>query len=331
MRLMAEGALAKDPGANIVLLLCADGVTHVVGAGSAVNGHAPDGDTLFEIGSITKVFTATLLASAEQRGEVAVDATLGSVWPQPLGTSDAASIRLRDLARHMSGLPRLPGNLAPKNRADPYADYDEALATAALLAWKRPESIKFEYSNFGAGILGCALAHVARMDYASLVAERITRPLGMASTCVDLPEALRPRLAQPRVARRPFRTWSFQALAGAGALKSTTNDLLLFLRAQEATQVPELATAFSTLRHTWTPADGKLRIGSGWLAADVSGHDALLVWHNGGTGGSSSFAAFVPGRSIAVVVLVNTATGVVDVDGLVAALTKLALPPPATP
>lgn len=328
MRALAENALQKDPGASLVLLLRADGATHVAGAGAEIHSRAPDGDTLFEIGSITKVFTATLLASAEQRGEVATDATLGSIWPQALGDCDAGSIRLRDLARHKSGLPRLPSNFKPRNSADPYADYDVPMATAALLAWKRPASPKFDYSNFGAGILGAALAHVASKDYATLMTERIAEPLGMRSTSVDIPETSRARLAQPRVAKRPFRTWSFQCLAGAGALKSTANDLLRFLGAQESGAAPELARAFASLRSSWTPADGQLRIGSGWLASEVAGHDRPLVWHNGGTGGSSSFCGFIPGCGIAVVVLVNCATGVVDVDALGSALVKLALAPP---
>ena len=325
MRTLADQAVLADPGSSLVLLLRVNQQTHVVGAGSAIAGSAPDGDTRFEIGSITKVFTAALLDIAQQRGEVPREATLGAVWPDPLGTSDAAAIPLAQLASHTSGLPRLPANLKPALAADPYADYSQSLATAALLAWKRPHQQRFEYSNFGVGVLGWALANAAHTDYSSLVSERILHPLAMQATGTNLSELDRVHFAQPRVAKRPFRTWSFDCLAAAGALKSSAHDLLKFLRAQESARAPELARAFASMRDSWQVVGGGQHIDSGWFRAKVGGHDADLIWHNGGTDGSSSFCGFVPGQELAVVVLVNCASHVVDVDELGSALVKLGL------
>jgi CubicO group peptidase (beta-lactamase class C family) len=325
MRTLAEQAVLADPGASLVLLLRVNQQTHVVGAGSPIAGSAPDGDTRFEIGSITKVFTAALLDIALQRGEVPKEATLGAVWPDPLGASDAAAIPLAQLASHTSGLPRLPANFKPALAADPYADYSQSLATAALLAWKRPPQPRFEYSNFGVGVLGWALANAAHTDYSSLVGERILQRLEMRATGTDLSELERIHLAQPRVAKRPFRTWSFGCLGAAGALKSSAHDLLRFLIAQESAQAPELARAFASMRDSWQSVGGTQHIDSGWFRAKVRGHNADLIWHNGGTAGSSSFCGFVPGQDLAVVVLVNCASHVVNVDELGSALVKLGL------
>ena len=274
----------------------------------------PDGDTVFEIGSITKVFTSTLLAELASRGEVDLDTPvqhlLGSGARMP--TRDGAEITLGHLATHSSGLPRLPDNLDPDDRANPYADYTverlyDFLSSHEL---KRDIGAKVEYSNLGFGLLGHALARSQGTDYPTLVYERISEPLRMADTTVVLTTAHQARLAAGHDKWRfPAPNWNFAALAGAGALRSTVNDMLTFLEANLGIRETPLRPAMERT-HIPQRADPTIGmdIGLGWVVHDTD--DGRVAWHNGGTGGYSSFIGFDPASQAGVVVLSNTAISV---------------------
>src|SRR5208283_4407870 len=119
---------------------------------------ALDGDTVFEIGSITKVFTALLLADMAQRGEVALTDPVSKYLPKgvKMPGRNGHAIMLQDLATHTSGLPRLPSNMKPKDFMNPYADYTPELLYQFLSSYELPRDpgSKWEYSNLGAGLLG---------------------------------------------------------------------------------------------------------------------------------------------------------------------------------
>ena len=169
------------------------------------------------------------------------------------------------------------------------------------------------YSNLGYGLLGHALALREGVDYETLIAGRILEPLGMAGTAVELTQPLRERLAPGHDEElQPVPSWDIPALAGAGALRSTVNDLLIFLEANLGLRQTPLREAMARA-HVPQAADPGLGmdIGLGWVVADDG--ERRFVWHNGATGGYSSFIGFDPEAREGVVVLSNS---VISVDGL---------------
>jgi CubicO group peptidase (beta-lactamase class C family) len=278
------------------------------------------GDTVFEIGSATKVFTSLLLADMVQRGEVKLSDPVAKYLPAEVKVPERGGrvITLLDLSTHTSGLPRLPTNLRPKDSANPYVDYTAEQLYQFLSSYELPRDIgsEFEYSNLGAGLLGFALARRAGIGYAELVRRRITAPLGMKSTGITLTPEMKERLAIGHNAElKAVPNWDFDALAGCGALRSDANDLLTFLAANlgyiKSPLAPAMASMRAVRRATGSASLGE--IGLGWLMVKPSSYE--IVWHNGGTGGYRSFIGFVPSTRVGVVVLSNTftATGVDDI------------------
>src|SRR5689334_1020665 len=177
---------------GIVVGVIEAGRRRVVSVGSRSRGDARplDGDTLFEIGSITKVFTALLLAEAVQRGEVSLEEPVAKLLPAAVKVParGGREITLLDLSTHSSGLPSLPSNLNPKDPANPYADYsvEQLYAFLSSAQLSRDVGSKYEYSNLGVGLLGHALALRDGQSYEQLVRSRISGPLGMPSTVITL-------------------------------------------------------------------------------------------------------------------------------------------------
>jgi len=279
-----------------------------------------NGDTIFEIGSVTKVFTSLLLADMVQHGEVALSDPVAKYLPAEVKVPERGDrkITLVDLSTHTSGLPRLPSNFHPKDPANPYADYTTEQLFQFLSSYQLTCDIgsRFEYSNLGGGLLGLALARRAGTDYEALVRSRIAEPLGMTSTGITLTPEMRARLAVGHDASlKAVPNWDFQALAGCGALRSTANDLLTFLAANlgyvKSPLAPAMASMLAVRRPTSTPTLGD--IGLAWRIAKTS--DGELVWHNGGTFGYRSFIGYDAKTGVGIVVLSNTFTnaGVDDI------------------
>jgi len=280
---------------------------------------AVDADTIFEIGSVTKVFTSLLLADMVQRGEVALTDPVAKYLPPGVKVpeSDGRQITLEDLATHTSGLPRLPSNLHSKDSANPYADYSVEQLYEFLSGYQLTRDIgsKYEYSNLDGGLLGHVLARRAGMDYEKLVRSRICEPLGMRSTGITLSDEMKARFAVGHDATmRLVAHWDLPTLAGAGALRSTANDMLTFVGANlgyvKSPLAPAMAAMLGVRRPTGAPG---LEIGLGWHVLTRDGHE--IVWHNGGTGGFRSFIGFERKTGTGVVVLSNaeTTAGVDDI------------------
>ena len=271
----------------------------------------PRGDTVYEIGSITKVFTAFLLADLAQEGVLKLNDPIRVHLPPEVAAPRSADkeIQLNHLATHRSGLPRLPANL-PAISDDPYANYGEDrlydFLKAHRLKW--PVDTRYEYSNLGFGLLGHLLERASGKRYEELIVRRIADPLGMKDTRIVLTESMNARLAPPRDAKgAPARNWHFQALAGAGALRSTVNDLLKFAAANLGQGNPRLTETLASC-HASREADivpDRLRIGLAWHQSPVRAGGRWVIWHNGGTGGYSAFIGFVKETGTAVVVLSN--------------------------
>jgi serine-type D-Ala-D-Ala carboxypeptidase/endopeptidase len=286
-------------------------------AGRRVVGHGTfgksdarpvDGHTVFEIGSVTKVFTSLLLADMAGRGEVAIDDPVAKYLPASVKVPmrGTTAITLQDLATHTSGLPRLPTNLVVTNMDNPYADYSVENLHAFLSGHVLTRDIgtQFEYSNLGVGLLGHALALRARANYETLVRTRILLPLKMQETSIQLDKDMAGRLAAGHNARlEPAGNWDIPTLAGAGALRSTVSDLLQFLSAFVGTTKSELSPATTRMLSVRRPAMAGLMSALGWQVVTRDGME--IVWHSGATGGYSAFVAYVPSRAVGVVVLAN--------------------------
>jgi len=286
----------------------------VVAHGSFAKGDArPVGaETVYEIGSITKVFTSLLLADAVQRHEVALTDPVAKFLPDSAKMPERGgrAITLQDLATHTSALPRLPGNMKPADVANPYADYSVEQLYQFLASYQLPRDIgsQYEYSNLGGGLLGHVLALRAHTDYASLVRDRITAPLGMTSTAIALSPDLKGRFAVGHSAMlQPVPAWDLPTLAGAGALRSTTTDLLTFLAANLGYTTSPLAPAMKAMLDLRRPTGtADLEIALGWHV--LTAHGREIVWHNGGTAGYRTFIGFDRAARTGVVVLSNAGT-----------------------
>jgi D-alanyl-D-alanine-carboxypeptidase/D-alanyl-D-alanine-endopeptidase len=274
-----------------------------------------DGDTVFEIGSISKVFTSLLLADMVQREEVALDDPAAKYLPEDVKMPERSgkSITLLDLSTHTSGLPRLPGNLKPKDPHNPYAEYsvDDLHRFLSGYTLPRDPGSEFEYSNLGGGLLGHLLANRAGTDYENLIRSRITQPLNMRDTRITLSTSMKERMATGHNGMlAPVVNWDLPTLAGAGALRSSANDMLTFLEALLGYKESPLASAMKTMFDVRCPV---AKIGLGWFIS--SAHDRDIAGHDGGTGGFRSWLGYDPAERIGAVVLSNAATtiGVFDI------------------
>ena len=268
-------------------------------------------DTRFEIGSVTKVFTALLLADAAERGAVALDAPIGRYLPDSVDapTHEEQSIQLLHLATHTSGLPSLPANLNVRaNPRDPYVNYGAPALHAFLDGYELPRAsgAQYAYSNLGAGLLGHLLARQSgTSSYPALLRRRVLAPLGLGGTYVPPPaDTTDAALAQGYAAPgQPASYWRFDTLAGAGALRSTTADLLRFLEQQLAPGATPLSAAIRRTHERRPDLPGPVALG--WHVASPPDVAGPLYWHNGGTGGFRSFVGFLPEEQRGVVVLTN--------------------------
>jgi serine-type D-Ala-D-Ala carboxypeptidase/endopeptidase len=196
-----------------------------------------DGDTVFEIGSITKVFTSLLLADSALRKEVALNDTLQQYLPDGIHIPERGdrSITLLDLSTHTSGLPRTPFNLPSEDLDNPYTGYTEELLYKFLSTYelKRDIGSRFEYSNLGAGLLGLALQRPTGKSYELLLRDRIIGPLKLESTGISVSADMSRRLAKGYgLGLRPMPApWDMPTLSAAGALRSSANDMLTLLSA----------------------------------------------------------------------------------------------------
>jgi CubicO group peptidase (beta-lactamase class C family) len=273
-------------------------------------------DNVFEIGSITKVFTASILADMASRGEVRLDDPVAKYLPSSahIPARNDRQITLLDLVTQSSGLPRMPSNMTPRDSTNPYADYTVQQMYAFLSGYQLTRDIgaTYEYSNLGMGLLGHTLALKAGTSYEQLVTRRILAPLQMKETAITLTPGMRSRLALGHDGDgNVVPNWDLPTLAGAGALRSTAADLLTFLAANlDSTATPLSRTLQQTHGERHATDNPNLKIGLAWHI--LSRPAGKIVWHNGGTGGYRSFIGFDPVRHIGVVVLCNNGNENVD-------------------
>lgn len=274
----------------------------------------PDDSTIYEIGSMSKVFTGILLAHAIESGRVKLDQPIGTLMKDlpEANKGVAESILLRHLATHSSGLPRLPDNMNPADPTNPYADYDRKLLTE-FMSKVKPQTEPGEpsgYSNLAVGLLGDLLSAEANTSYEALLKQNIAIPLEMTDTCLTLSAEQQGRLATPHNADRMLdKNWDFDSFAGAGGIRSTTKDMLRFIEANldPPAGLPGQAMELAWKQHLPAKGDG-FAMGLGWHIA----RDGATRWHNGQTGGYHSMMLVNRDLNTGVVVLCNTALQSID-------------------
>jgi serine-type D-Ala-D-Ala carboxypeptidase/endopeptidase len=277
----------------------------------------PDEHTLYEIGSITKVVTGTLLAQLVLEKKLKLDDPVQPLLPAEwkLPRRDDRDITFLQLATHTSSLPVQPPGLGVTallsgTASDPYSKFDSvALAkTLSTLQLEQPIGYKHAYSNLGVGLLGHALARVDKLDsYEDLVAKRIFRPLGMTESAIRLFEDQKKQVAHGHDGSgKPVSGWNFATLEACGGIRSNVRDMLKFLEASMSKSDTPLKPAFAFAQQPWRELPIKnVEIGLCWMRSGLP-HN-LLIWHNGGTGGYSSFMGYRPKNGVGVIVLCNSA------------------------
>ncbi len=332
---------AQRPRIGMVVGAVANNEEILLGFGSRQLGdwRPPDADTVFEIGSISKVFTGILLAKRVENGELKLDDRIADLLPEGWSLSEAArATTLLHCTTHTSGLPRLPDGLKSITRTgralfggDPYRSYSEdrfrdALATVELEFEPGAES---RYSNFGVGLLGFALANQNGSDYETLVKSEIFQPLGMHRTGITtdqwqlehMPAGYRGTLQLgPTLVALESSDWQLpNHLAGAGAIRSTGSDMMTFLKANMGVIPTALDAAIRRSHQELYNKQDDRSVGMNWMRSYERGISQNIIWHNGGTGGFRTYVGFTEDRQFGVVALSNTAMGV---DELAVALIR---------
>jgi CubicO group peptidase (beta-lactamase class C family) len=302
---------AKAATAGVSIGILQHGKAYYYGYGEISKGsrRIPDSTTLFEIGSLTKLFTAAMVVDFVQTKGWSPEMPIRSLLPAtlPVLAVDGKEIRLQHLLNHTSGLPRLPTDFwQGTDPLKPYEGYDSSRVYQNLKSIRLaavPGST-FSYSNYGMGLAGLILERNSGQRYQTYLQERICGPLGLKNTGLDIPAST--VLAKGYDAEgREVPYWDDLAgLKGAGAIRSTARDMLLFAQHQLYLTSP-LSEVFRICQKV-SFQDTDYKIGYGWFYYQLAGTECLV--HDGGTGGFNSFLYVSKTKELAVVVLFNNST-----------------------
>jgi len=280
-----------------------------------------DFDTLFEIGSISKTMTATVLAGLIRDDVLSIDDTLESILPKAKTSKAKASkvrvptfkndeITLRHVVTHTSGLPALPSNMADADPLNPYARLSskKLLASLSDVALTREPGSQFEYSNYAMMLLSLGLSHTSGKSFDELLSQYVFELLSMNNSVTsDISKTQHLATGHSQTGEE-VPHWEFsQNLHGVGGIRSSMNDMIRYAKANlGVVQGPESTKANSLLSQTHQELmslSGQ-SIGMNWFRANVAGRK--LIMHEGGTGGFSSLIAFDLASKQAVIVLADT-------------------------
>lgn len=295
-----------------------DGRTQYInrGALTTARNKTVDNNTIFEIGSISKTFTALMMMKMAEEGAFSLDTPIETLLPDNVSvlSYEGKKITLKHLATHTAGLPSVPSNLKSSDPLNPYADYTVQQMYDFLNGYKLSEApgSSHAYSNLEVGLLGHILEVQSGKSYEQLLNEYIADPLNMEDTYVIVPDSKEERFADPYNYGAPVKHWDIPTLAGAGAIRSTAENMAVYMKAQLRLQESDLESAIKkTHQIRFDTGNGVIDdIGLGWF---YSTKEDTIVWHNGGTGGFQSFAGFNKEKGTAVVVLSNGKESVDDI------------------
>lgn len=308
--------LAATSGVSIGVLK--NNATHFYGYGETIKGNKqiPDEHTLYEIGSITKTFTAILLADAVNNGKIKLDDPVNKYLPDsiPQLQYQGTPVTVEMLSNHSSGIPHMPNNFddAATDSLNPYKNYTEQnlFSFYKTFSFTRKPGTQYEYSNLAVATLGIILEHIYHKSFEELVTEKICAPLHMNNTHQFIPANDSACVAVGYNENGKYNgPWDFEAFAPAGSLRSDAVDLIQYAKANLGDAPPALNKDIQ-LTHVVTFTDGSNKTALGWHYIKAGNEE--ILFHNGGTGGYRSYLGINLDKKIAVVILSNTAIGVDD-------------------
>jgi D-alanyl-D-alanine-carboxypeptidase/D-alanyl-D-alanine-endopeptidase len=282
---------------------------------TAENGKEVDENTIYEIGSISKVFTAILLAQQVLEGDLKLEDKINNIFPNDIKVPvvDDTEITFGNLTDHTSGLPGMPDNFAPANPNNPYADYtvDQMYEFISNYNPSRSVGSEYEYSNLAQGLLGHLIAMNKSSTYEELIVQVIANPLAMNDTRIELTQRMKERLALGHSSGKVVENWDIPTLAGAGAIRSSTSDMAKFISANLGYENSTLLEAMELSHQIRHDKAGEMSVAMAWHIK--KGDNGDVIWHNGGTGGYRTFTGFVKETGKGVVLLSNSSAGADDI------------------
>lgn len=273
-----------------------------------------DEESIYEIGSITKVFTALAIALHDSKNPGYLSTSVGEILTG-LSDSQISDTTLNDLLNHSSGLPRLaPGFGVPHilmNRSDPYADYSRDDLYSDLRSTDLGKKGSFKYSNYAFWVAGLCLEQSTSTEYKNYITNELLLPLGMTDSFVgdDGKTGVIPAQGHDDKGKRT-NYWKQDAAAPAGSIKSSTKDMSRFIAAYIKGTQPDLKEAIEAITKPTLDVNDHQSVGLGWQILKTDSDP--IIWHNGATGGFRSFIAISPDNNLGVVLLCNYA----GVEGL---------------
>jgi len=281
----------------------------------AIGEEPIDENTIFEIGSVSKVFTSLLLADMIEKGEVSLNDSIDKFLPEDVKTPsyNERKITLLDLATHTSGLPRWPDDFPIQDIKEQHEyDREELYDYLAKVELSREIGSEYLYSNIGVSLLGHLLSLQAGQRYEELLKERVLDKFEMENTCVKKCDDLRDQFGKPSLLGFQMNEINLSDdLAGAGEIRSSGKDMLSFLSYAMGLQDSDLKNSFDLTQKVNRQIDDQLSIGLGWHMTHED--DRITIWHNGATNGFTSFIGFDPESKQGVVVLSNSLIIVDDI------------------
>ena len=302
---------AVGVGASIGILKDGKQYLYFFGEKEKGKGIKPDINTVYEIGSISKTFTGTILAQLVQEDKLDLETPASKYLSEVkhFPSYNDQEVQLVHLATHRSALPRLPGDLFKTegfNMQNPYEHYTNEMLYAFLNHYQLPRAIgsQYEYSNLAVGLLGHILGKVTNSNLKDLYQKRIFDPLKMIHSCTHSSQ-IGDNYAVPHINGTAVRMWDFQDNnLGAGGIKSSLSDMLKYLSANMNRESKDL-TAFQIAQQARQEVNAQLKVGLTWHILDNPKAENRIIWHNGGTAGSKSMLAFLEGGDLGIVMLFN--------------------------
>ncbi len=270
----------------------------------------PTKNTLFELGGMTKVFTATLIEDLVQEGKLHYDSLLNSYLPSHLINPTATNVTLLDIISHRSGLPRLPTDFGIKELEpnNPYAHYTKRDLIGFYKKFNFPQGKqKYHYSHVNYALLEIVVENLLNKSFENVLRERILDPMQLLQTGIDLDKYQRKMLALGYSnIGKPISDWKFQSFEGSVGLKSSAEDLMKFVKIQLAEESPfQLLTSSMHAKIDPTFIDKNSHIAKGWHVLENKRYFDVIA-HTGNTDGHRSFMGFVKETQTGVIVLSNS-------------------------
>jgi CubicO group peptidase (beta-lactamase class C family) len=271
-------------------------------------------DDIFEIGSVTKIFTAGLISLLMEEGTISKSALVNDYLPAPYRNPRLTELTIFDLVHHHSGFSKLPKYFGRKEKElqNPYAHY----FNKDLLAYYRdfiPEEKTFVYSHTNYALLENILTNVTKLSYEDALVQKILEPLQMNSTFTDFPETRDGFVVKGYdKSLRPVQPWTFNSFKGSEGIKSSASDLSKFIKASMNLSHTKLDSIFANnfVNQPIKSFNDQLSVSMGWH--NVVKNSFNIYMHTGRTSGSSAFVGMVRETGTAVIILSNSSIGTED-------------------